>query len=128
MSAVGRPLESVSINGREFQCVGDAAATRKLGGYEAEWQSNGNPATGRKILTPVGWNVPGQNLVIDSGLEDQEYVQSFADSATTADFVFNYGGGIVYQGTGTVVEELAFDPMTATMSVSFSGPGKLKQM
>jgi len=128
MPVIGRPLESVAINGREFQCVGDAAGTRKLGGYEAEWQSNGNPATGRKILTPVGWKVSGQNIEIDSAEEAQEYVQSYADSAELVDLVFNYGGGIVYQGTGTIVEALEFDPMTGTMGVSFEGPGKLKQM
>jgi hypothetical protein len=128
MAAVGRPLESVQINGREFQCVGDAAGTRKRGGYENEWQPNGNQKTGRKVMTPVGWSVAGQNLAIDDAQKDQEYIQAVCDSPEPADFVFNYGQGIRYQGTGTLVDVLEYDPMTATMGTSFMGGGQLTQL
>jgi len=129
MTAIGRPLESVEINGREFQCVGDAAGTRDLGGYSNEYQSNGNPNTGRMIMTPKGWSVPSQGLEIDDAIGDQEYIQSYADSgAKNIDFVFNYGQGVSYQGTGGLVDTLEFDPMTGTMPTAFMGPGKLTKL
>jgi len=129
MPSIGRPLESVSINGREFQTGGDAAATRDLGGFSNEYQSNGNPGTGRIIMTPKGWSIPGQALEIDDDEAAQEYIQSFADSgAKDIDLVFNFGQGTLYQGKGGLVDTMEFDPMTGLMPTSFMGPGKLTKL
>ena len=128
MTAIGRPMETIEMNGRSFQCVGDSAGIRDLGGYTSEWQSNGNPSTGRLIMTPSGWSVSGQPVQIDDSQGDQEFVTSLKNSPNPVDFIFTYGGGIVYAGTGHIVEATEFDAMAASMSLTMRGGGELKKL
>ena len=62
-------IESVTLDGREFPVASDAEAQRKLGGFENEFQANGN-GTGRTIKTRVGWSLSGATISIDDDRGD----------------------------------------------------------
>ena len=61
MTAVGGSIESVTLDGRNFPATADAAAERKLGGFENESQANGD-GTARLIKTRVPWSLDGLTL------------------------------------------------------------------
>lgn len=125
-NAIGAPPLSISIDGREFQTLNDSAGNPEQGGYDSEFNSNGNPATGRIILTPVGWSLPDQGIVIDSTAGDWEYLNEKKNNATECDIVITYHDSI-YGASGYIVGKLAWTPMAASASISLMGSGKLEQ-
>jgi hypothetical protein len=128
MSVLAAPLLSMSFNGREYQCLGDGAGGMKSGGYENEHAPNGNPATGRTIMTPTSWRVPDQGIVIDITTDDFEFLESLKDSGQDIDIVWTFVGDISYGGTGIIEGELSYDPMTASTSITAAGAGKAEKL
>lgn len=121
--ATGAPPISVSVDGREFQCLGDSAGSPTQGGYTTEFQSNGSPKTGRNILTPVGWTLPDQAIELDHSQGDWEYLNAKKNSGQLLDIVVTYYDH-VRGGSGYITGELPADMMAASASISFSGPGE----
>lgn len=128
MGAIAGPLLSVSVNGREFNAVGDANVARKLGGYENETLINGNQKTARRLKTPTPWSVTGGSFELDDSLGDLEFLTASQNSNDDLDFVFTWVSGSVYQGTGTIEGEMTDDNMTAAVTFDASGAGELKKM
>jgi hypothetical protein len=128
MSVLAAPLLSMSFNGREYQCLGDGAGGMKAGGYENEHAPNGNPATGRIIMTPTSWRLSDQGIVIDNTTDDFEFLDSLKDSGADIDIVWTFIGDVSYGGTGTIEGELVFDAMTASASVTCAGAGKAEKL
>ena len=126
MTAIGGPVESVSIGGRYFTVAADADAGRELGGYANESQPNGD-GTARLIKTRKTWKIDGLTLSIDDLLEDQEYLQDKADEKGYFPVNFTFANGTVYGGTGQIEDELKFGNQGATVPVTLGGPGKLPQ-
>ena len=124
MSATGGSLESVSIDGRLFSVAADADTNRKLGGFEAELQANGD-GTARKILTRVPWSIDGLTLVVDDDRGDHEFLQEIIARKEYVAIVATYASGASYQGSGTVSGELSTSSQNATAAVTLSGPGEL---
>ena len=124
--ATAAPPLSISFDGREYQTAGDSAGTPTQGGYNNEWQSNGNPATGRVIQTPTGWSLPDNNVQIDLSSDDLEYLENKKNNGILMDIVVTYQDAIK-GGTGVITGDLNFDPMTSTASVSLMGPGKFEK-
>lgn len=125
MTAVGGPLESLTLNGRNFVVAFDADAGRKLGGSENEFQANGDGATGRLIKTKVGWGLDGLTIEVDDSRGDQEFLQELADLNDFFPIAATYPSGIVYQGSGQIVGENPASSQSATAAISLMGPGKL---
>jgi hypothetical protein len=123
---IGGALESISIGGRIFSVPEDADFNTDLGGYTNDVQSNGDLTT-RKIKKPKPWSIKGGSVAIDQSNGDLEYLQQIADQAEDAPIVATYANGEVYQGVGTIVEELAFQNQNATVPLSLAGPGVLSK-
>lgn len=126
MAAIGGPIESISIRGRIFSVAADADTTRKLGGFEAEVQANGD-GSARKILTRVPWSIDGLTVAIDDDRGDHEFLQEIASSSDWVAVAITYASGVTYQGKGTVSGEFGAGSQNATAAVTLSGPGELTQ-
>jgi hypothetical protein len=120
----GGSIESVGLAGRTFSVAADADSNRKLGGWENEYQSNGD-GTGRLIKTRVGWMTDGLTLSIDDLRGDQEYLQDLKDRLDFFPIDITYASGAVYSGLGQVTGEEQASSMSTTAAVTLSGPGKL---
>ena len=121
---VGGSMESVSWFGREFAVAADADGNRDLGGFEVEFQSNGNP-TGRFIMTRKGWGMDGLSLSIDDDNGDQEFLQEKINAGKAGPFVATHASGAIYQAVGQLVGELKVSTMNTTAPVAFKGAGKM---
>lgn len=124
MAPVGGSIESVSVRGRLFAVAADADSNRKLGGFESEFQANGD-GSARKIKTRVTWMLDGLTLEVDEDRDDQQFLQDRADEDGAVAITIKYASGAVYQGTGSVTDELQFSSQNTLCSVSLSGPGRL---
>ena len=124
---IAAPPLSLSLDGREFQTVGDSAGSPKSGGYENEFVPNGNPATGRTIMTPTPWRLPDQGIEVDLSSDDREYLIAKKNNAVQMDCVLVYRDATL-GGTGVLEGELNFDPMTSTVSVTLAGSGELEKL
>ena len=123
MTAIGGPVESVTIAGREFPATADSDTTRKLGGKENTIEMNGN-GTGRLIKTPVPAGLKGLVISCDDSRQDEEYLQEIQ----AGDFVpvaITYASGITYQGTGQITGELNFSNMSTSCAFDLECPGVL---
>lgn len=125
MSAVGGPIESISIAGRIFPVVGDADATIDLGGSTVEYQPNGN-GTSRRILTAKPWKVSGISVEIDHNRADQQFLQANSNGIDDKAITVTLASGHTYQGTGGISGDLAFSSMNTKCDLELSGPGALE--
>lgn len=124
MSATGGSIESVIIDGRNFSVAADAESNRKLGGFENEFQANGD-GTGRTVKTRVGWKLDGLSLSIDDARGDLEFLQQRQNSNSNFACVVTYASGISYQGTGQITGEVQASSQNATAPITLEGPGVL---
>lgn len=124
MSAVGGPIESVSINGRNFAVAEDADASVVYGGDQNELGMNGND-TARLIKSKMGWKVSGLALQIDPDNNDHEFIQDIIDGNEFVDYEHTEVDGNVYYGSGQIIEEVGKSTKNATAELTFSGPGRL---
>ncbi len=58
MVAIGGSIEEVSLAGRIYSVPADVDTGRKLGGFENEFQPNGD-GSGRLVKTRTGWAIDG---------------------------------------------------------------------
>lgn len=124
MPAIGGSIQVVSIRGRLFPVASDAAAQRKLGGFENELRANGD-ATVRIIKTRVPWDVTGIVVEIDDSRGDQEFLQEIEDLNDFVDIAMTLASDVTYQGVGTIHGEVAYDTQAATATIAMGGPGNL---
>jgi hypothetical protein len=124
MSAIGGPIESISLDGRNFAVAADADVNRKLGGFENEVQGNGD-GSARVIMARVPWAFDGLTLSVDDDRGDHEYLQALADGGDFFPVAITFASGNVYQGIGILTGELQYSSQNSTAAVSLSGPGKL---
>lgn len=124
MTAVGGPLQEVSISGRVFPVAADVEAERTLGGVENEVESNGDG--GARLLKTVAplmmENIP---LVIDDDKADHEFLQGEANKNDFLTCTFTYVSGAIWQSLAQLTGELKANAKTAVMPVTFKGPGIL---
>ena len=127
MGAIGGPLETVAIAGREFRCTADADVSRKLGGFEGEYQANGD-GSARRIMTPIMWMLGGMTVEVDDDNGDQEFLESVKNSQDDVDIVATFVSGANYAGRGNINGELSYSNNSAAASFDLSGPGELKKL
>jgi hypothetical protein len=123
---VGGSILQASIKGRIFAATADADGTRKLGGFTADHQANGD-ATGRIILTRTGWSFEGLVLSIDDTRGDQEFLQEVVEGKKPVDITLTFASDITYGGRGTITGDIAVSSQSSTCSVNLAGPGKLEK-
>ncbi len=125
MTAIGGPIQNVSIFGREFRATGDATINIQLGGDQNEVSMNGDGASARLVKTVTPWVANGGALEFDAVLGDQEFLQNAADENDFGVISITLRSGAVYSGKGQITGELAFDSSAASGVVNLGGPGKL---
>lgn len=116
----------MAIKGRPFAVAADADASRKLGGFEVDVQSNGD-GTARYVMTRVPWQIDGVSLEIDDNRGDQEFLQDIADGKKFVPIEITFASGVTFRGEGAPSGEIAAGSMNATAPLKFNGPGKLEQ-
>jgi hypothetical protein len=120
----GGSIESVTIAGRTFGVAFDADVNRKLGGFENEFQSNGD-GTSRQIKSRVPWMLDGVQISVDDINGDHEFLQNIADASGDVPITITYVDGSIYQGAGSIAGEMQFSNQSQTATLQLSGPGKL---
>lgn len=124
MAAVGGSIESITLDGRTFSVPADAEATRKIGGWENEVQSNGD-GTGRLVKTRVPFVLDGISVSTDDTRGDAEYLQELQDRSDFFSLSVTFASGATYQGTGQIIGETSTSSQNATTTISLSGPGTM---
>lgn len=124
MPAVGGSIISVTIRGRIFPVASDAEANKKLGGFENEVQANGD-GTARLVKTRVPWSIDGLQVEINDDRGDHEFLQEIADGLDYVSITMELTSGTVYEGTGTVTDEVQASSQSATATIKLGGPGTL---
>tara|TARA_R110000851_G_scaffold225163_1_gene377958 strand:- start:234 stop:614 length:381 start_codon:yes stop_codon:yes gene_type:complete len=124
--AVGGPIESIGLDGREFAVAQDAEVNRKLGGFENEVQSNGD-GTARLIKTRVPLQLDGMVLVVDDDRGDHEYLQDLQDGKDFFPLTITYASGVTYGGSGQLTGETQYSNANATATANVQGPGRLRK-
>ena len=124
MAAVGGSIQEVTLNGRIFAVAADAEAQRKLGGYENEVASNGDP-TARLIKTRVPLGIDGLTLETDDSRGDQEFLQELANLTDFFPVLITFASGMSYQASAQITGEIQASSQNSTSSVSLMGPGIL---
>jgi len=123
---IGGSIESITIDSQPFAVAADADATMSLGGWSNEVQPNGN-GTSRIIKTRIPWTLSGLTVAIDDDSGNQAFLQSIADGNQWVPCTIRMASGVIYQGTGTVTDNIERSTQSATCTVSLSGQGKLTQ-
>lgn len=126
MTAVGGPIESISLDGRIFSVAADADSNRKIGGTENEVQPNGD-GTARLIKSRATSMLDGLTLSIDDTRGDAEYLQDLQDRKDFFAVSVTYASGVTYQGTMQIVGETQISSANTTAAISLAGTGKLTQ-
>jgi hypothetical protein len=126
MSAIGGSIQSLTIGGRIFTPSADSEAERDLGGYKNEYESNGD-GTARKIMTRKPWELSGLTVNINDDNQDAEFLQSIADSKSDTSITITYASGAVYEGQGSIADDLKTNSMKTVASLTLRGGGVLTQ-
>lgn len=124
MPAVGGSIQSISIRGRLFPVASDAEANKKLGGFENEVQANGD-GTARLVKTRVPWMIDGLQIEINDDRGDHEFLQEIADALDFVSITMELASGTIYEGTGTITDEVQASSQNATATIKVGGPGTL---
>lgn len=122
----GGPIQTVTIDGRNFSVAHDAEASRKLGGYEKERQMNGD-GTSRPVLTRVPGTISGLSISIDDDREDQEFLTDIQNDFTDVDISVTFVDGTVYGGKGSIEGEAIKSSSTGLMEITLTCPKWEKQ-
>lgn len=123
---VGGSIRAFTVGGRRFSVASDADATVDLGGFTNENQPNGDD-TARKIMTRKTWKVGNLMASIDDSIQDHEALQAIADDPTYQPCTLEMASGVIYEGTGTIEDDLERSTQSATASVTLGGPGRMVQ-
>lgn len=126
MPAVGGSIQSISIRGRLFPVASDAEANKKLGGFENEVQANGD-STARLIKTRVPWSIDGLQVECNDARADHEFLKEIADGLDFVAITMELASGVVYEGTGQIVDEVQASSQSTTATITLMGPGSLSQ-
>lgn len=121
---VGGPIESVSINGRNFSVAEDAELTVVYGGDQNEIMMNGDDSA-RLGKSKIPWKVSGIKLQINPDNNDHEFIQDIINGTDFVDYEHTEVDGNVYYASGQIVEEVGKSTKDATAELTFSGPGRL---
>ena len=123
---IGGSIESISVDAQLFAVAADADATMALGGWSNEVQPNGD-GTSRIIKTRIPWTLSGLTVAVDDDAQNQEFLQTIADGNIFVPCTIRMASGVVYQGTGTITENVERSTQSATCTVSLSGIGTLSK-
>ena len=123
---IGGSIECISVDAQLFAVAADADATMALGGWSNEVQPNGD-GTSRIIKTRIPWTLSGLTVAVDDDAQNQEFLQTIADGNIFVPCTIRMASGVVYQGTGTITENVERSTQSATCTVSLSGIGTLSK-
>lgn len=121
--SIGGSIQSISIDGRDFNVTSDADFTIDMGGFKNERLMNGNN-TSRKKKERKPWKVTGIVLDTDFANGDHAFLQNIADGPDVA-MVIHFADDSKLTGTGSIEGDLTFSSMNSTGSLEMAGGGTL---
>jgi len=124
--AIGGSLKALSLKGRSFPIAADADATVNIGGYTNEVQANGDGST-RIVKTRIPWSATGIAVEIDHARGDLEFLQEIAADTDNVAVALTYVDDTVYQGRGTITDNVEMSTQNATAPLSLMGPAMLQK-
>lgn len=126
MSAVGGPLESVTINGRTFPVAQDSGVTMDLGGDTNSIEMNGD-GTGRLIKERRPFLNESINVEIDHDRDDLQFLKTIQQGKETVPVSTTLVEGSVYSGAGIITDPVILATDKATAEIKLSGTDLTKQ-
>lgn len=126
MSALGGPLESVTVNGRTFAVAQDSGATMDLGGDTNSVEMNGD-GSGRIIKERRPFLNESINVEIDHDRDDLQYLTEIQQGAGFVPCSVTLVEGTVYSGDGTITDPVVLATDKATAEIKLSGTKFAKQ-
>lgn len=125
----GGPVRELSLSGRNFIVAGDSEGNRILGGDQNTIVAN---RSGSEIVASlqkeiVAWKDGPFNVLCDDENGDQEFLQELADRNVLFPIVIVYWDGVVFNGTGQIIDEIAKSSKTGLTPITLSGTGKYKK-
>jgi hypothetical protein len=127
MSAVGGPIQEISIRGRIFPVAADSDGTFKPGGYSSTIEPNGDGATARPLLEAKNWMLESVNLSVDHDRGDVEFLNERVADVEFSPISVTFISGHTWSGRGKLTGEVEFNHQKSTAAVSMGGPGKAAQ-
>lgn len=126
-------LREITLEGRSFKAAADADGSTSYGGYDTEFSSNGDGATGRFIQTAAGWSLSGVDIAVEDGTDDLEFLTDFQTRAarvsggTGLPIKAVYADGTVRSGGGGITGKIEVSSMSGTASLTFEGAGTFQK-
>lgn len=117
-------VESISIDGRQWNVPADADITISMGGSKNEQKPNGGGATGRTVKETLSWKLAGAQLSINFADGDPAFLQNVANGGNV-DVLIKLADLSTLNGTGNIEGELTFSSQNGTASMDLAGPGTL---
>lgn len=118
----GGPIRELNLSGRNFSVAGDSEGNRRLGGDQNTIELDGN-REGRLIKEVVAWQDGPFAVTCDDDNGDQEFLQELADRNTLFPITVTYWDGVIFQGKGQIIDEIAKSSKNGTTPVTLSGTG-----
>jgi hypothetical protein len=120
----GGPIQEIGFGGRSFAVAQDSDPPRDLGGFMIDIEMNGD-GTGRAISEHKPWKFGPVAIQIDDDNGDQAFIQDIVNRKEPVSFDVTFADGSIYYGQGIATGELEKSSKSATMEVTFKGPGTL---
>ena len=120
MAAVGGPVESITINGRNFVCDSEDDVSITPKGFNNAVKQNGDGTTRLVKSWHVG-SIEGLNITIDEQAGDLEFLQDLQNKCEFVPVQCTLVNGVVYNGTMQITNAVKLSTKESTAEVTLNG-------
>lgn len=120
MAAVGGPVESITISGRNFVCDSEDDVSITPKGFTNEVKQNGD-GTVRLVKSWHVGSIEGLNIAIDEEAGDFDFLKEIQDKFEFVSVQCTLVNGIVYNGKMQITDAVKLDTKESTVEVTLSG-------
>lgn len=120
MAAVGGPVESITINGRNFVCDSEDDVSITPKGFQNEVKMNGD-GTSRLVKSWHIGSIEGLNITIDNQAGDLEFLQEVQDKREFVPVQCTLVDGTVYNGTMQITDAVPLSTKESTAEITLNG-------
>lgn len=120
MAAVGGPVESITISGRNFVCDSEDDVSITPKGFTNEVKQNGD-GTVRLVKSWHVGSIEGLNIAIDEEAGDFDFLKEIQDKFEFVSVQCTLVNGIVYNGKMQITDAVKLNTKESTVEVTLSG-------
>lgn len=120
MAAVGGPIETITINGRNFTSDSEDDVSLTPKGFKNEVKMNGD-GTARIVKSWHIGSIEGLNITIDNAAEDLEFLQDIQNKNEFVPVQCTLVDGTVYNGSMQITEAIPLSTKESTAEVTLNG-------